>query len=170
MGEKPGIDLARRIGVVRLSEKARLPTKSSGGAAGLDLYPAETVLVPPLQTRLVHTDLAVQLPPSSYGLICNKSKISIRGISVITGVIDGDYTGPILIQVYNRNMNQAMTIGEGLPLAQLIVQPFVATILEEQDYLTPTARGWNAFGSTDFKNRGNYKMAYEKPTTSPKPQ
>ncbi len=168
MGEQ-GIDPARRLGVVRLSNRARLPTRSSMGAAGVDLYPAETVVIPPQETRLIHTDLALQIPANSYGFICNKSKVSIKGISVIPGIVDNDYTGPVIIQAYNRNVNQEMTIREDLPLAQIVIQPYIAVILDEQDYLTPTTRGWNAFGATGFKNRGNYKMSHEKPMSDRKP-
>jgi dUTP pyrophosphatase len=158
-----GIDSTRRLGVVCLSYKARLPTKSSTGAAGLDLYPIETTLVAPSQTKLIHTDIAVQFPAGSFGVICNKSKISMRGLHVVTGIIDNDYRGPLIIQVYNKDANQTMIISHEMPIAQLVVQPYIAVILEEQDSLPPTTRGWNAFGATDFKNLGNYKMSHEKP-------
>jgi dUTP pyrophosphatase len=158
---KFGVDPSRQLGIVRLSQRARIPTKSSSGAAGLDLYPAETVIVPPLQTKLVHTDIAVQLPPGTFGSICNKSKTSFKGLYTIQGVIDNDYTGPLIVQIYNKDAHKAAIVNEGVPVAQLVVQPYIPVILVEQDYLPPTSRGWNAFGTTDFKNRGNYKMSHE---------
>jgi dUTPase len=47
-------------------------------ATGVDLYLAETVVhvIPPQETRLIHTNLALKIPAGSYGFICNKSKVS----------------------------------------------------------------------------------------------
>jgi dUTP pyrophosphatase len=163
-----GVDLSRRLGIVRLSHRARLPTRSSSGAAGLDRYPTETALVAPQQTKLIHTDIAVQLPTGCYATICNKSKISVTGLNIVMGILDNDYTGPLIVQVYNRNSRKAIIVSQEMPIAQLVVQPYISPILDEQDAIPPTTRGWNAFGTTDFKNRGNYRMSHEKPATHEK--
>jgi dUTPase len=86
--------------------------------------------------------------------VINQRYPAFKGISVIPGIVDNNYTGPVIIQAYNIKVSQAMTIRDDLPLSQIVIQPYIAVILDEQDYSTPTTRGWNAFGATGFKNRG----------------
>ena len=48
--------------VKRHSEYAKLPTLSYDDSAGMDLYAAETVTIPPGKSRVVSTDLEIQIP------------------------------------------------------------------------------------------------------------
>ena len=50
--------------VVRLTENAKLPSKSSRSKVALDLFSATEVLLPALGRPLVSTDLLVTLPPT----------------------------------------------------------------------------------------------------------
>lgn len=57
------------IRVVKLSERARLPTKSSPLAAGYDLYTNRPYIIPANGKQLIDTDLQIALPIGSYGRI-----------------------------------------------------------------------------------------------------
>jgi dUTPase len=76
-------------------------------------------------------------------------------------VVDNDYTGPLIIQVYNKNLHNSVDIEEGTPIAQLIIQPYVQPVLAELEYIPPTTRGWNAFGTTGYHNKGNFTLSHE---------
>jgi dUTP pyrophosphatase len=136
----PSVNVIIPLGIVRLSHKARLPTNSSAaGAAGLDLYPMETTLIAPLRTKLIHTDQAVHLPLGTFARICNKSKIPFKGVHVVPGIIDNDYTGPIMpiVQVWNEEAYDALMVSHDIPITQIVVQSYISVVLEEHDSIAP---------------------------------
>ena len=57
---------ASQLKIMRLSERAVLPTKGTPGATGLDLSGAEWLVIDPLIRKLVRTDLAISTPPRTY--------------------------------------------------------------------------------------------------------
>jgi len=57
----------------RLSERAHLPTRGSEQAAGLDLYAANSLTIPPHGKAMVPTDLSVEIPHGHYGRIAPRS-------------------------------------------------------------------------------------------------
>ena len=59
--------------VMKLTEKAMIPTRGSFRAAGYDLYSAYKYVIPPGRTIKVLTDIAIELPPGSYGRIAPRS-------------------------------------------------------------------------------------------------
>ena len=58
---------AKGLQVKLLSNRARLPTKATSKAAGYDLSSACDDIIPANSRRLICTDLAMTVPPGTYG-------------------------------------------------------------------------------------------------------
>lgn len=132
----------------RLHPEARLPTRGSAHAAGLDLYAVERVTIEPGGRATVRTGIAVAVPRGFYGRVAPRSGLAVRhGLDVLAGVIDADYRGEILCPLVNHG-REPFEIEPGARVAQLVVeaiatpQPVWAEDLEETD------RGAGGFGST----------------------
>lgn len=131
---------------------AVLPTYGTAYAAGADLYACldAPVTVEPLQTAVIPTGLAMELPEGFAGLIYARSGLAVkRGLSPVNGVgvIDADYRGEIMVALYNHS-GQPQTIRHGERIAQMIVTPFLSAQFQQADELSDTVRGAGGFGST----------------------
>ena len=81
-----------------LSPKGKVPIRSTTLAAGYDLYSAEELQIAPHSRFLVSTDIAILVPPGTYGRIAPRSGLSVKNsIDFGAGVIDADYRGPVKI-------------------------------------------------------------------------
>ena len=65
------------------------------GAAGYDVTAAQTLVVPACQIRAVDLNLACQLPKQYFMQLCSRSGLAKKGVLVVAGIIDSDYTGQI---------------------------------------------------------------------------
>ena len=135
-----------------LRSGAALPTYGTAYAAGADLYACldAPVTVEPLQTAVIPTGLAMELPEGFAGLIYARSGLAVkRGLSPVNGVgvIDADYRGEIMVALYNHS-SQPQTIRHGERIAQMIVTPFLCAQFRQADELSDTVRGAGGFGST----------------------
>lgn len=145
----------RRLKVKRLTETAKIPTKGSKYAAGLDLYAdlKNIIEIPPHETVLINTGIAVEIPTCMFGGVYARSglatKYSIAPINCV-GIIDEDYRGEIKVALHNHS-NKYRTIEPGDRIAQLIVQPYTSMVAKEVKELSNTERGANGFGSSGRK-------------------
>lgn len=133
--------------VKRLRRTAKLPTRGSEQAAGLDLYTDLSEVLTPQATVVISTGIAIELPPGTVGLILDRSSMGKKGVHTFGGVIDSDYRGEIKVTLHNTN-NQNIHIDDGDRIAQLVVLPIVIMQPYEVKELTTTERGSNGFGST----------------------
>lgn len=67
--------------VKRLSKAAVLPVRSSPFAAGYDLAAAEETVIRARGKGLVKTDLAISLPPGTYGRVAPRSGLGGSRVS-----------------------------------------------------------------------------------------
>ncbi len=145
--------LTKEIKVRRVRENAVLPTRGSGGAAGLDLYAciSEPVEIRPGDLRKIPTGIAVALPDQyTVGLVFARSGLGVNhGIAPANavGVIDSDYRGEITVGLCNTS-GEPYVLSPGERFAQLVVMPVCDVILKEADDLGKTKRGKAGFGST----------------------
>jgi dUTP pyrophosphatase len=134
--------------VVRLSQKAILPTRSTTSAAGYDLYSAYNYVIPANGKCLVKTDLQISVPNGTYGRIAPRSGLAWKKyINIGAGVIDNDYRGNLCIVMFNHS-NENVFINCGDRVAQLICEKIVCPIIKEYKKLAMTERGTNSFGSS----------------------
>jgi dUTP pyrophosphatase len=127
---------------------ARLPTRGSPFAAGLDLYSVEELTMEAGQRALVATGLSVAIPEGFYGRVAPRSGLAIeQGLDVLAGVIDSDYRGEIRCALINHG-TEPLQIEVGQRIAQLIIEAIATPEPTWADELEETARGAGGFGST----------------------
>lgn len=141
-----------KIKVMKLNENAILPTYGSTFAAGADLYslPGADVVIPPHETVMIHTGLAMELPEGYAGFLFARSGIaSKRGLAPANkvGVIDSDYRGEFMVALHNHS-NEPATVSGGERIAQMCILPVVQGEFVLADSLDETERGAGGFGST----------------------
>jgi dUTP pyrophosphatase len=146
-----------------LREEAKLPTLGSEYAAGYDLYAAisletdpagDTVAgqieIPPHETRMIPTGIAIAIPEGYWGGIYARSglatKQGLRPANCV-GVCDSDYRGEYIVAIHN-DTNEPKTIKSGERIAQMILLPYIPMTFTEVDELSDTNRGEGGFGST----------------------
>lgn len=134
--------------------EAKLPTKGSKEAAGLDLYACESIDVPPGKSAKINTGVCMEIPNGYVGLIWPRSKIATRySIDVLAGVIDSDYRGEIQIAIINLG-DKPFEVRSGDKIAQILIQRhFNYFDIEEVDQLSESRRGNAGINSTDTRMR-----------------
>lgn len=158
-----------RVGIRLLEPRLKawgFPRWGSAAAAGLDLHAcigAPLVLEPQAPAILIPAGFALEIHDSEWcGLIFPRSGFGHRDGLVLgngTGVIDADYTGPILISAWNRNPavtsgrnDSVIVIEPGDRIAQLVFTRVTRPHFDirESGELDAAAgeRGSRGFGST----------------------
>lgn len=143
-------DSVVRIEVTRDDPALALPGYAREGDAGLDLTAAATVTLPPSGRHLVPTGLRMAIPAGYAGLVLPRSGLALRmGVTVLNapGLIDSGYRGEIGVLLINHG-TEAVTIGRGERIAQLVIQPVARALLVEVRQLGASERGPGGFGST----------------------
>ena len=145
-----------RVKIKKLNEKAVTPTYGTEFSAGADLYAVcdrDKTEIPPHETVLVHTGIAMEIPEGYVGLVFARSSLGTkRGLAPANkvGVIDSDYRGEIMVSLHNHT-NTIQQIDNGERIAQLAIVPFLKADFIVSDELDDTARGAGGFGSTGTK-------------------
>ena len=135
--------------VQKLSENAKLPVRSTDGAAGMDLFRAEPCTIKPGEIKLIKTDISIACPDGTYGRIAPRSGLTVkRQLDVRAGVIDADYRGNIQVAMHNIG-TQIRELPTGTKIAQLILEQISNVDIVETNTLPDTHRGTQGFGSTD---------------------
>ena len=80
-----------------LINDAIIPTRASKGSAGLDLYSSVDVNIEVGSINKINTGICISLPENSYGSIRDKSSLAAKGLLILGGVIDNDYTGESIV-------------------------------------------------------------------------
>ena len=147
--------LSFNLKIKRLNDLAKLPTRGSEAAAGLDLYAATDydIWIEPHQTVKVGTGLAIEFPAGMFGAIFARSglatKQGLRPANCV-GVIDSDYRGEVIVALHN-DLDNAQMVPAGTRIAQLVMVPFIYLDVQEVEELSDTERGDGGFGSTGLK-------------------
>ena len=136
------------IKFVKLSTKAKTPSKGSPMSAGYDLYSAADMEVAAHGKAVIPTDLKIAVPHGTYGRIAPRSGLAVKNfIDVGAGVIDADYRGSLGIVLFNH-AEVPFQVKQGDRIAQLICEKIVYPELMEVENLESTERGELGFGST----------------------
>ena len=133
--------------VKKLRPDAKLPTRGTDGAAGLDLYCAESVFLGEGEVRRIPTGIAAEIPPGHYGLLTGRSSTALKNILVFPTVCDADYRGEIFITA-RFDGDGSWRISKGDRIAQIVITPFAKATQVEADELSETDRGTGGYGST----------------------
>lgn len=136
--------------VKRLAPHATLPAYARANDAGLDLCAATDLDLPPGETRLVPTGIAIELPPDTEAQVRPRSGLALaHNVTVLNtpGTIDEGYRGEVGVILINHG-RQPLHITAGMRIAQLVIQRRWHVEVVEADELSSTSRGSGGFGST----------------------
>jgi len=131
-----------------LHPDAKIPARSTDGAAGLDLYACEPGIIMPGEREVIRTGLVIAIPHGCVGLIWPRSGLAVNhGIDILAGVIDSDFRGDVGVVAINHG-HKRWRWDAGDRVAQLIVQLLWMADPELSDSLPPTERSESGWGST----------------------
>ena len=143
-----------------LDERIRawgLPQYHSEMAAGVDLFAcidAPVALEPQAAALLIPAGIAVHIGDASIaGIIVPRSGLGHRSgvvLGNLVGVLDADYTGPLLISTWNRSPlgSAPIVINPGDRIAHLLSVPVLRPVLRSSRRSRTTRSGGGGFGST----------------------
>lgn len=139
---------------IQLLDGAQPPTYQTSGAAGMDLYSTQNVILYPGRRTLVPTGVKLAIPEGYEGQIRPRSGLALKhGISVVNspGTIDSDYRGEIGVILINHG-EDTVTLDAGERIAQIVFTPVVRASFTQVDDIAelPTERGEGGFGSTGY--------------------
>ena len=134
--------------IKKLYPDAIIPTRTSPGSVGYDLYSMEEIMVPPMERAFVSTGVCACLPRGVYGRIAPRSGLTLKhGIQTGAGVIDPDFTGELKVILFNHG-SEPFVIKKGNRIAQMILERCETPLVEEVEELKQTQRGERGFGSS----------------------
>lgn len=141
----------RMIGFQKLCEEAVIPRRGSAGAVGYDISSVADEVIPPNKRAIIPTGIRLVIPAGHYIRVAPRSGLAAKkGISILAGVIDPDYTGEVKVILMNHG-DEEFVIRSGDRIAQLVLErcstPLSYEIPMERE-VQETERGANGFGST----------------------
>lgn len=140
-----------RIRIKKLRPEASLPAYAHGPDedAGLDLKAAADVLLPPGETRLVPTGLALEIPPGYEGQIRPRSGLALKHLITMPNApatIDPGYRGEVQVILLNLG-REPYQVHTGDRIAQMVIARYERIEWEESE-LGDSRRGSGGFGSS----------------------
>lgn len=155
MGNKTRCSIPVKIKRVDAGHINILPDTATPGSAGLDLrafLPGQELYLRPGDTTTVRTNIAIHIENPNYaGFILPRSGTGKKGLVLANtiGLIDSDYQGEILLNVWNRSAYDDLIIKHGDRIAQLVFLPVAsARWIVVDEFEESTERGTSGFGST----------------------
>jgi dUTP pyrophosphatase len=129
-----------------------LPEYETIHSAGMDLKANlnETIVLHPLERKLIPTGLFIALPEGYEAQIRPRSGLALnKGITVLNspGTIDADYRGEIKVILVNLS-DKDISIEAGERVAQMVIAKYEKAQWNEVDELPLSARGEGGFGHT----------------------
>jgi dUTP diphosphatase len=137
--------------VLRLDERAVIPTRAHPGDAGLDLHALEGTLLGPGERARVRTGIAVEIPKGQAGMVLPRSGLAARhGIALVNapGLIDAGYRGELQVLLLNTDRHETFELVPGDRIAQLVIVDVRTPGAIEVEELTDSDRGVGGFGSS----------------------
>ena len=132
-----------------------LPAYATPQSAGMDLRAniEESIVLHPLERRLIPTGLHIALPAGYEAQVRPRSGLALKhGITVLNspGTIDADYRGEIMVLLVNFSQTD-FTINDGERIAQLVIAKHENADFIEVEALDETERGTGGYGHTGVK-------------------
>jgi dUTP pyrophosphatase len=139
------------IKIINRSQNS-LPAYETLHAAGMDLRAdvQETILLKPMERKLIPTGLSIELPEGFEAQIRPRSGLAFKhGIGIVNspGTIDADYRGEIKVLLINFS-DQVFEINTGDRIAQMVIAKHEKINWEQVDVLNETLRGAGGYGHT----------------------
>jgi len=134
------------IQFMKIHPDAKIPTKATKCAAGLDIATVESYCLAPGESHIFETGLAGRLSTGHCLVLFDRSGMGAKkNIHRLAGVIDEDYRGQILVCLVNLSLRWHW-IHAGDNIVQGLVLPVPEVEIEEVTSLDETIRGDKGFG------------------------
>ena len=132
-----------------------LPAYATSQSAGMDLRANidESIVLHPMERRLVPTGLHIALPQGFEAQIRPRSGLALKhGITVLNtpGTIDADYRGELMVLLINFS-DTDFVINDGERITQMVVARHEQIEFQLVDELDDTERGAGGYGHTGVK-------------------
>lgn len=138
-----------KVKIKKLHPAARMPTRGTSGAGGLDLYAVNDMMLLEDTPTKVPTGIAIEIPAGHAGFIMTRSSTALKGVHISQTLIDSDYRGELFITATKYcGDSDHFNVFTGDRIAQLYVIPLPELELEWSDELSESVRGEDGFGST----------------------
>lgn len=147
------INPSLNVNFAKIHPKAKLPSYSKNGDAGLDLTAVDMKYVRDAETDYYEYDtgLSCEIPQGYVGLIFPRSSITKTDLilSNCVGVVDSGYRGKITAR-FRKTTGSPHIYQVGDRVCQMIILPYPKVSTREVDYteLSQTERGTGGWGST----------------------
>ena len=143
-----------KIQIVNRSRHA-LPAYATVLSAGMDLRANvdESIVMQPMERRLIPTGLYIALPPGYEAQVRPRSGLALKhGITVLNtpGTIDADYRGELGVLLINLSQ-EPFTVNDGERIAQMVIARHEQADLVEVEALDETERGAGGYGHTGVR-------------------
>lgn len=143
-----------KIQIVNRSRHA-LPAYATALSAGMDLRANvdESIVMQPMERRLIPTGLYIALPPGYEAQVRPRSGLALKhGITVLNtpGTIDADYRGEVGVLLINLSQ-EPFTVNDGERIAQMVIARHDQAELVEVEALDETERGAGGYGHTGVR-------------------
>jgi dUTP pyrophosphatase len=134
------------------NSKNNLPAYETLYAAGMDLRAdvEGTIVLKPMERKLIPTGLHIELPESFEAQIRPRSGLAFKhGIGIVNspGTVDADYRGEIKVLLINFS-DTDFEINAGDRIAQMVVAKHEKVEWEQVEVLNETSRGTGGYGHT----------------------
>ena len=113
----------------------------------------ESIVLRPLERRLIPTGLFIALPEGYEAQVRPRSGLALKhGLTVLNapGTIDADYRGEIGVVLVNLS-DKDFVVNDGERIAQLVIARYEQAELQLVDVLDETERGAGGYGHTGVK-------------------
>ena len=132
-----------------------LPQYATAQSAGMDLRANidESIVLRPLERRLIPTGLFIALPEGYEAQVRPRSGLALKhGLTVLNapGTIDADYRGEIGVVLVNLS-DKDFVVNDGERIAHLVIARYEQAELQLVDVLDETERGAGGYGHTGVK-------------------
>jgi dUTP pyrophosphatase len=143
--------------IIRIVNRSNnsLPAYETAHAAGMDLRANtdETIVLKPMERKLIPTGLFIELPEGFEAQIRPRSGLAFKhGIGIVNspGTIDADYRGEVKVLLINFSTDD-FQINHGDRIAQMVVAKHEKVNWDQVEILNETTRGEGGFGHTAVK-------------------
>ena len=135
--------------------RQQLPRYATPLSAGMDLRANldESIVLRPLERRLIPTGLHIALPEGYEAQIRPRSGLALKkGITVLNspGTVDADYRGEVMVLLINLSQEE-FVVNAGERIAQMIIARHEQGEFILVDELNETERGEGGYGHTGVK-------------------
>jgi len=131
----------------KLTRNAFTPIRGTDRSVGYDISSPKEHHISPHCIKKINTDLAFSFPSGCYGRLAIRSSLAQRGVDILGGVIDPDFTGNIIAVIINHG-DQDLIIKRGDRFVQIIFEKVDFVELSEASPNDINTSNRGSFGST----------------------